>query len=103
MPWQLELAGVVFMLFFLGLIFFSECSEEAVQKKQTERILSSEGTVTEKFAKPAGYTYGFLEGDIVYRPDRYYLKVRLDNGRVIEKKIDQAGYMATNIGDRVRN
>ena len=57
----------------------------------------------EKVVDPAGYDWGFWEGDIVYRPDRYYLKVRLDNGDVTELKVDAVTYMHTNVGDRVKN
>lgn len=39
----------------------------------------------------------------MYRPDRYYLKVRLDNGDVTELKVDAVTYMHTNVGDRVKN
>ena len=79
------------------------CSEEYKQKQATERILRSEGVVIEKVADPAGYDWGFWEGGIVYRPDRYYLKVRLDNGDVTELKVDAITYMHTNVGDRVKN
>ena len=79
------------------------CSEEYKRKQATERILRSEGVVIEKVADPAGYDWGFWEGDIVYRPDRYYLKVRLDNGDVTDLKVDAVTYMHTNVGDRVKN
>ena len=39
----------------------------------------------------------------MYRPDRYYLKVRLDNGDVTELNVDAVTYANTNIGDRVKN
>lgn len=76
---------------------------ECKQQEDTERILRSEGVVIEKVADPAGYDWGFWEGDIVYRPDRYYLKVRLDNGSITELKVDAVTYMHTNVGDRVKN
>lgn len=100
----------VLMSIFIGLsasllVYAVWCavSPECQQRIEAERILRSEGVVFEKVADPAGYTWGFLERRMVYRPDRYYLKVRLDNGSVTEMNVDAVTYMNTNVGDRVKN
>jgi hypothetical protein len=96
------------MIHFLGgaivvAIFSYMIYRQYTPEYRAEMMLRSEGVVIEKVADPAGYDWGFWEGDIVYRPDRYYLKVRLDNGDVTELKVDAVTYMHTNVGDRVKN
>lgn len=103
MPWQFHLIFWVLFLFFMGITFFSECSEEGMRKRETERILRSEGSVIDKEVDPSGYRYNFWLGRTEYMPDRYYLKVRLGDGSVIKKKVDAVKYMQTNIGDEVKN
>ena len=99
---------IEYLIHFLGgvivvAIFAYMAYRQYTPEYRAELMLSSEGVVIEKVADPAGYTWGFWEGNIVYRPDRYYLKVRLDNGRVTELKVDEVTYMHTNVGDRVKN
>ena len=96
------IAVVVAVAVFAYSLWFA-ITPEGIQRQETERILRSEGVVIEKVADPAGYDFGFWEGGIVYRPDRYYLKVKLDNGSVTELKVDAVTYMHTNVGDRVKN
>lgn len=96
------IAAVAVVALFTYSLWYSTTSEYK-QQQETERILRSEGVVLEKVADPAGYDWGFWEGDIVYRPDRYYLKVRLDNRSITELKVDAVTYMHTNVGDRVKN
>lgn len=99
----IAIIGVVAIVALFAYSLWYSTTSEYKQQQETERILRSEGVVLEKVADPAGYTWGFWEGDIVYRPDRYYLKVRLDNGNVIELKVDAVTYMNTNVGGRVKN
>lgn len=94
----LFLGGVIVVAIFSCMTYLQYTPEG-----RAELMLSSEGVVIEKVADPAGYDWGFWEGDIVYRPDRYYLKVRLDDGSVTELKVDAVTYMHTNVGDRVKN
>nr|DAP58571.1 MAG TPA: Protein of unknown function (DUF2500) [Caudoviricetes sp.] len=96
------ISAVVLVAGFAYSLWYS-ITPEGMQRQETERILRSEGVVIEKVADPAGYDFGFWEGGIVYRPDRYYLKVRLDNGSITEMKVDAVTYMHTNVGDRVKN
>ena len=100
-----SLLSEIIMPVLLGFFFFiALClTQQDVRDYEAKRNLRANGTVIEKVADPAGYTWGFWEGDIVYRPDRYYLKVRLDNGDVTELKVDAVTYMHTNVGDRVKN
>ena len=102
MPWWLQLAGFIFFCFFFVLIFHSECSEEAMQRKQTERILRSEGTIIDKEVNPSGYRYNFWLDRLEYMPDRYYFKVRLDDGSVVKVKTDAVKYMQTSTGERIK-
>ena len=89
----------------LGVFFFiALCiTQQDVRDYEAKRNLRANGTVIDKVAKPAGYDFGFWEMDIVYRPERYYLKVQLDSKEVMEMKVDQVTYMHTNVGDRVKN
>lgn len=62
---------------------------------------SNYGIVVEKKAKPAERGINPWNLRFEYRPDRYYLILRMENGRIVEKPIDGVNYMQTNIGDKV--
>ena len=100
-----SLLSEIIMPVLLGVFFFiALCiTQQDVRDYEAKKNLRANGTVIEKVAKPAGYTWGFWESNIVYRPDRYYLKVKLDDQTITEMKVDAVAYMNTNVGDRVKN
>lgn len=85
----------------LGLFFFVGLVLSKPDRK--EEALKRQGTVIEKRAEPAGYDFGFWEMDVVYRPERYYLKLQLDNKQIKEMQVDQVTYMKIDVGQRMKN
>ena len=82
--------------------YYISANTSVSQMIETNIRKRSSGVVIEKTADPAGYSWGFWEHRIVYRPDRYYLKVRLDDESVMEVNVDAVTYMNIKIGDRVK-
>lgn len=69
---------------------------------EAEKQYSDYGIVVAKEAEPAERGINPWNLKLEYRPDRYKLILKMEDGRRMEMKIDGVGYMQTNIGDRVK-
>lgn len=92
--------GLTWHILVLAFVIGSFCyaqTDEYKQKQETQKILRSEGVIIKKRAYPAGTNLGLF-----YRPDQWYLKVRLNSDEIIEIKVDKDRYMRAKVGDTMK-
>lgn len=80
----------------IGSFYYTQ-TDEYKQRQETQKILRSEGVIIKKRVNPAGTNMGLF-----YRPDQWYLKVKLNSDEVIEVKVDEDRYMRDKIGDTIK-
>lgn len=100
-PGLLEMIwGLTWPILVLAFVIGSFCyaqTDEYKQKQETQKILRSEGVIIKKRVNPAGTNLGLF-----YRPDQWYLKVKLNSDEIIEIKVDKDRYMRAKIGDTMK-
>lgn len=87
----------VWPLTMITLIVFAFCllQTDWFKEREARRLeLNSEGVIIKKRAYPAGTNLYLF-----YRPDQWYLKVKLNSGAIKEVKVDKDRYMRAKIGD----
>ena len=92
--------GLTWPILVIAFVISSFCyaqTDEYKQKQETQKMLRSEGVIIKKRVNPAGTNLGLF-----YRPDQWYLKVKLNNDEIIEVKVDKDRYMRTKIGDTIK-
>lgn len=94
----------IFVYFAIGIYLFVVLHNYSLSKCDMNHTpkYSNYGVVIEKKALPAERGINPWTLKFEYRPDRYRLILKMDNGVIREKDIDGVNYSQTNIGDRAK-
>lgn len=87
---------ILVLAFVIGSFCYAQTGEYK-QKQETQKILRSEGVIIKKRVNPAGTNLGLF-----YRPDQWYVKVKLNSDEIIEVKVDKDRYMRAQVGDKMK-